>query len=83
MNSAFRALGLLLAPAFAAAVVESGTLDLRIAGSFDGGVVSTLDVSGDSGPIVRLEVGLTLAGDPLGANGDLYVILSSDDPAAP
>jgi hypothetical protein len=30
----------------AAAVVESGTLDLRIAGSFDGGVVSTLDVSG-------------------------------------
>jgi hypothetical protein len=85
MNSAFRALALLLAPAFtaAAAVVESGTLDLRIPGSFDGGVVSTLDVSGVSGTIDRLEVGLTLAGDPLGANGDLYVILSSDDPAAP
>jgi hypothetical protein len=85
MNSAFRALALLLAPAFtaAAAVVESGTLDLRIPGAFDGGVVSTLDVSGVPGPIVRLEVGLTLAGDPLGANGDLYVILSSDDPAEP
>jgi hypothetical protein len=85
MKVAFRLLAMGLFPVLpvSAVLFDSGTLDQRIPGTLEGGLVSILDVSGVVGTIERVEVGLTLAGDPLGANGDLYVILSSDDPAAP
>jgi hypothetical protein len=67
----------------AASIVQYNNLNLPITGADDGGTAVFRTVSGISGPITSLEVSLVIAGNPFGANGDLFVMLSNDSLTAP